>query len=68
MQYVCLPSDRDRSYIFLSGLKTKMDFAMVYTVVSISHQASKRPLKQLKKKKERMGALKTVVLIEDYFR
>lgn len=51
MQYVCLPSDRDRSYIFLSGLKTKMDFAMVYTVVSISHQASKRPLKQLKKKK-----------------
>lgn len=51
MQYVCLPSDRDRSYIFLLGLKTKMDFAMVYTVVSISHQASKRPLKQFKKKR-----------------
>lgn len=67
MQYVCLPSDRDRSYIFLLGLKTKMDFAMVYTVVSISHQASKRPL-TIKKKKERMGALKTVVLIEDCFR
>lgn len=49
MQYVCLPSDRDRSYIFLSGLKTKMDFAMVYTVVSISHQANKQALKQFKK-------------------
>lgn len=67
MQYVCLPSER--SYIFLSGLKTKMDFAMVYTVVSISHQASKQPLKQFfKKEKERMGALKTVVLIADCFR
>lgn len=49
MQYVCLPSDRGRSYIlFLIGLQKNMGFAMVYTIISISHQASKQPLKQEK--------------------
>lgn len=48
---------RDRPYIlFLLGLQKKMDFAMVYSTVSISLQASKQDLKQGKKKrKECMG-------------
>ena len=38
-----------RSYIlFLLGLQEKMDFAVVYTILSVSHQASKQPLKQEK--------------------
>lgn len=39
---------------FLSGLQKKMGFAMVYTVVSISHQPSKQDLKQEIKRKEHM--------------
>lgn len=47
MQYVCLPSDRERSYIlFLLGLQKKMDFAMVYTIVFISHRARKQAQKE----------------------
>lgn len=38
---------------FLSGLQRKMGFAMVYIVVSISHQASKQDLKQEIKEKEK---------------
>lgn len=37
----------------LSGLQKKMGFAMVYTVVSISHQPSKQDLKQEIKEKEK---------------
>lgn len=54
MQYVCLPSKRERSYIlFLLGLQKKMDFAMVYTIVSIPHRARKQALKQKRKRKEK---------------
>lgn len=46
---------RGRCYMFfLSGLQRKMGFAMVYIVVSISHQASKQDLKQEIKRNEHM--------------
>lgn len=40
------------SILFLLGLQKKMEFAMVYTIVSISHQASKQDLKQDMKKRK----------------
>lgn len=45
---------RGRCYMFfLSGLQKKMGFAVVYIVVSISHQPSKQDLKQEIKEKEK---------------
>lgn len=41
------------SILFLLGLQKKMEFAVVYTRVSVSHQASKQDLKQEMKKKKR---------------
>lgn len=35
--------------LFLLGLQEKVDFAMGYKILSVLHQASKRPLKQGKK-------------------
>jgi len=47
-----------------------MDFAMVYTIVSVSLQASKQALTQGKKKKGKnvWKTLKAVMLITDCFR
>lgn len=49
---VCQVVRSSSHILFLLGLQKNMDFAVVYTRVSISHEASRQNLKQEMKKKE----------------